>query len=571
MPFPDATTTGWDHSPSYTGSLTAYTGADPLTSAANGTTYTNIDFQGLTVGSSTDMVDSITFQGCRFRSSWNAGWNVQVHGTNVQFKYCTFEPLNSQALPVTFANSYQYGVDIRGASSVTIDHCNIWGFGNAIQIEQSSQALPVVLQNSYIHDAADQDGSGGSGYHHDGFLSNNGGPQYVVISGNTIVSGGNTNAIALQSTGTPYDHIRITGNLLGGFGYTVNIGDGYASGDTSVVFTDNVFTTVSPLPAYGPLKITWPTGNNNIWERNRWRYDGNGDPTADGKYWLPNGGVVSDWNNLTGWVSDTDYGASSAMTEYRIWPSTNGPNTDAADNAAYSMGMAFSVSQNAWVTKIHYYRGNTNVTAATTGGIFDVSTTTLVSGSTVTFSDPGTTTGWITASLSTPLAITSGKTYKVVVQFPNNYSATSNYWSSGAGVGGITNGILTAPDASTAPGGQDTYTASATLAYPNTTFSGGNYWVDVTVTDTDPGAGGGGPAPLIGAVNPLQAVLNAKAGVTGMDAQGAANKWAGTTGLDLVGALNVKAGTRGLGLQGVLNQLAGTTGFGVDEAASRIP
>lgn len=56
------------------------------------------------------------------------------------------------------------------------------------------------------------------------------------------------------------------------------------------------------------------------------------------------------------------------------------------------------------------------------------------------------------------------------------------------------------------------------------------------------------------------AVLNALAGTTNLDAQGAANAWAGLTGSakrELVGALNNKNGSSGLGLNAVCNQLAG--------------
>jgi hypothetical protein len=303
--FPDEATTGHEAWPSFDG-LTAYSGPDPIRAAGANQTFEGISFEGLTVGVDGDTTSNITFRGCRFRSSWNDGWNVRVYGsTNILFEYCTIEPLNSQAVPVVLANAYQYGIDIRAASSVTARYCNIWGFGNAFQIEQSSESLPVVVEGCYIHDAADQ---AGATFHHDGFLSNNGGPQFVVLNGNTIISGGNTNAVALQSVGAPYDNITITGNLFGGFGYTVNIGDDEGPNCTNITFTDNVFTTASPLPNFGPYKNTWPgQASGSTWRRNRWRYGGNGDPSADGKFWLPNGGEVTDWEDLTGWVSDTDY------------------------------------------------------------------------------------------------------------------------------------------------------------------------------------------------------------------------------------------------------------------------
>lgn len=301
------TNTGHTAWPGFTGSLTAYTGDDPILADGSDQTFEGYSFEGLTIGTTGDSPSNVTFRGCRFRSSWNEGWNVQVtDGTNIVFEYCTFEPLNSQAIPVTFANAYQYGVDIRGESGVTVDRCEFYGFGNGIQLEESSLAKPVQILDSYFHDAADQENAV---FHHDGVLSNNGGAtvEYITIQGNTIVSGGNTNAIALQSTTDAYSNITIVGNYLSGFGYTVNIGDDEAASNTNVVFTDNVFST-EILPNFGPLKITWPTGNGNLWRRNRWKYSGgNGDPAADGKFWLPTGGAVADWNDLDAYTSDTDY------------------------------------------------------------------------------------------------------------------------------------------------------------------------------------------------------------------------------------------------------------------------
>lgn len=305
--FPDATNTGHTRWPGYTGTLTTYAGPDPLTPAQNGATYQGLAIPGLTVGTAASPVANITFRGCRFRTSWVDGWNVQVHGTNINFEYCTFEPATSQALPVTLANSYQYGVDIRGPSSVVADHCNIWGFGNAFQIEQSSQALPVTVQHCWIHDAADQ---AGSTYHHDGFLSNNGGPQYVTMHHNTISSAGNTNALAFQSTGTPYANLTITNNWLSGFGYTVNLADDFGASNTNITFTDNVFST-EITPAFGPFKNAWAgTAAGCLWRRNLWRVPAGapvGNPADDGKFWLPAGGTVGNWSNPVGWASTVDY------------------------------------------------------------------------------------------------------------------------------------------------------------------------------------------------------------------------------------------------------------------------
>lgn len=178
------------------------------------------------------------------------------------------------------------------------------------------------------------------------------------------------------------------------------------------------------------------------------------------------------------------------MTDYRVWPATNGPNTDAGDpSAPVNLGLIFQVSSTCWAKAIHFYRGNTNITGPVKGRIFLVSSTTVVSGTSVDFVLSGT--GWQTAALSTPVQLTANTSYKVTIHTDDNYTATGGYWATGAGVGGIVNGPLTAPDAGGAPlgigsiqQGSFRYTSDPDL-YPNSYFNGGQYWVDVTVSDVN--------------------------------------------------------------------------------------
>lgn len=285
--FPDASNTGYQAWPGYTGSLTNYTGAMPIPSSASGTTYQGLKFTGATIGTSGSAPSNVTFRGCLFEVTAPNDWNVQDYGTGTTFEYCTFRPSAVSAPPVSLSQSYQYGINHVG-SKLTARYCEFWGFGNAFQLGTSSQTNPVLIEHCYIHDAADQ---AGSTYHHDGVLSNNGGSgiQYVTIHHNTIVSGGNTNGIALQYDGSYYSNIGVTHNLLGGWGYTVNIG-GAATGNTNVTFTDNTLTTLIQ-PVFGEL-YGWADGSGNLWRRNKWLVPSGaayGNPADSGKYWWPDG------------------------------------------------------------------------------------------------------------------------------------------------------------------------------------------------------------------------------------------------------------------------------------------
>lgn len=182
------------------------------------------------------------------------------------------------------------------------------------------------------------------------------------------------------------------------------------------------------------------------------------------------------------------------MTEYSIWPATNGPNTAVVDGTDISRGVRFQLSATGWAKRLRFYRGTTAVVAADTGGavtgqIYRVSDEQPVPGTLVTFTLSGT--GWLEADLDTPVELAANTGYKAVVH-SKNYTATGNYFNTGAGVGGIVNGIITAPDAGGNPLGlggiqQGSFRQPTTgMQYPNQYFQGGNYWVDVVVDDEEP-------------------------------------------------------------------------------------
>lgn len=177
------------------------------------------------------------------------------------------------------------------------------------------------------------------------------------------------------------------------------------------------------------------------------------------------------------------------MTDYQIWPATSGPGASSADSSV-NLATEFSVSTTAWLKAIRFWRADTNITGTVLGRVWQAingSSGTAVSGTDVTFTLSGT--GWQQANLVTPVQLTAGVKYKAACLFPSGYSATGNYWTSGGGAGGITTGILTAPDKAGSVGGdtQGCFAYGASLAYPaNGSGNGGCYWVDILVTDVDP-------------------------------------------------------------------------------------
>lgn len=299
--WPDGTNTGYKNAPDYPGSLTTWSGG-PIKS---NTTYNFIDFGAMSVGTSSSPVTGVTFHACRFKAVAVGNALVKLFGTNITFDYVSLEP-GVSAPPTAYSQSYQYGLAANGAygsyiHGLTVTHSDIWGFGNAIDVDGSTQTNPQVFRDNWIHDAAADGGS----YHTDGIGDERGSAansSYVVIDHNTIEGAGNTNGIAFQA-GT-YSNFTITNNLLGGFGYTVVL---WAPAPNTV-FTNNTFSTLLK-PVFGPLyaQSFW-TSTGSLWQGNRWLVPSGaawGNVAHSGWYWLPN--ASSSLSNDSVYVSQTDY------------------------------------------------------------------------------------------------------------------------------------------------------------------------------------------------------------------------------------------------------------------------
>jgi hypothetical protein len=306
--FPRAVNTGYEHAPGYPGHLK---NCNNVRIRSN-TTYKFCNFSGgVAIGSAHSHPVNVTFIGCRFASNAVVNANVADYGSHVVFSYDTFEPntvaagpgpSSPYATPIDYHRGYQYGIDQRYAGSLTVDHGNFWGFAEAIEFGHSSQALPVVVSNSWIHNPR----APGSVDHTDGILENYGGLSYMVFHHNSIVGNGNTNALALQGS-VPYHHVTITGNYFSGYGYMVN--SGAHSRSTGMVFTGNVWGT-DFRPVWGPLydgSMFTNRGLGGRWARNiirvrsgtKWMSRRN-----NGLYWWPIDGDPSSSRQVIGHKRD---------------------------------------------------------------------------------------------------------------------------------------------------------------------------------------------------------------------------------------------------------------------------
>jgi hypothetical protein len=156
----------------------------------------------------------------------------------------------------------------------------------------------------------------------------------------------------------------------------------------------------------------------------------------------------------------------------------------AGDTSAYTLGVQFSVSQAGSLTAVWFYSASGAGALPSTIALFTVAGGTLVHSEAASWSGAAGS-GWIRAAFTAPALLTAATAYKACVLTPsgaNWYSATSLYWSSGAGAGGTTSGPLSAPNNAGASPGQDSFNAGASLTYPAGTFNAANYWVDPEFT-----------------------------------------------------------------------------------------
>lgn len=293
--------TGYRNAPGFPGGLSQFHGT-----IQSGQTYSFFDMGNGSVGDRDVPLVNVTFIGCRFSGSGDSTPLTLLYGDGFKFSYCSFEP-GTSAPPVSHAQGYQYGIEADGGwythvGALEVDHCDMWGFANCIDVTGGTQAKPHIYRNNWIHDARNDGGQD----HTDGIgaLSGGGSESYLILDGNTIESAGNTNAVAYQ--GGHYDHVTVTNNVFGGFGYTIN----FTGTLSDFTFTDNTFSTRLPV-YFGPLYSDhFVNSPNSTWARNKWHVPAGaawGKPEHDGWFWMP---VAADRNGSTDdtqFVSQTDH------------------------------------------------------------------------------------------------------------------------------------------------------------------------------------------------------------------------------------------------------------------------
>lgn len=167
---------------------------------------------------------------------------------------------------------------------------------------------------------------------------------------------------------------------------------------------------------------------------------------------------------------------SAQATTYSLFGNRTPAVTAATDDpSSVELGMSFSSSVAGTVNAIRFFKGATN-TGTHTGSLWDSSGNRLA---TVTFTGE-TASGWQTAQLSTPLAISAGATYIVSYLAPKgNYSYTSADFAAAQTSGPLTAGTTT----------NGRYLYTATGGFPIYSWNATNYFVDVVFAPNSSGSG----------------------------------------------------------------------------------
>jgi hypothetical protein len=163
-----------------------------------------------------------------------------------------------------------------------------------------------------------------------------------------------------------------------------------------------------------------------------------------------------------------------------IWSNSALPGTPSVtiDSASIELGLKFRSTVAGKINGIRFYKGGAN-TGIHTGSLWS-STGSLLA--TATFTGE-TSSGWQQVIFSTPVNITANTTYIASYFAPNGrYAFDKSYFA--------TSGVINTPLKALQEGedgSNGVYTYSSGGAFPNSTFSSSNYWVDVLFSVADSG------------------------------------------------------------------------------------
>jgi Domain of unknown function (DUF4082)/Fibronectin type III domain/Mo-co oxidoreductase dimerisation domain len=225
--------------------------------------------------------------------------------------------------------------------------------------------------------------------------------------------------------------------------------------------------------SWHPATITTPDATTVSWT---YSWSAHGAPTATIK-----SRAVDDSGNLETPSPGVTVNVNCPCS---IWGSKVTPtDTDGGDGNSIEVGVQFRSDTYGEVTGVSFYKASTN-TGTHVGGLYASNGTLLASAN---FANE-TASGWQTITFASPVFINPNTTYVAAYFAPEgHYSDDANYFYSPGPVGGhaidspplhalLANGLT----------GNGVYSYSPTPTFPTSSFSGSNYWVDVSFAPVGP-------------------------------------------------------------------------------------
>ena len=245
------------------------------------------------------------------------------------------------------------------------------------------------------------------------------------------------------------------------------VGRSPAANATDVIRSSKITATLSaPISPSYSLSVGGVAGTTTLSaDKKQLTFSPTSALPADADITVTLSGVVSTEGAVLPTQTWTFHTEATSTSAYSLFTDQTPANPSINDSAAVELGTAFTPSVSGTITGISFYKGAGNG-GTHVGNLWSSTGTKL---GTVTFTGE-TASGWQTATLATPVAVTAGTTYVVSYLAPQgHYSGTSGYF----------NTTYTAGPLSARAGNNGLFTYGAGGGFPTGSFNSTNYFVDV--------------------------------------------------------------------------------------------
>ncbi|NML19029.1 DUF4082 domain-containing protein, partial [Azohydromonas caseinilytica] len=182
--------------------------------------------------------------------------------------------------------------------------------------------------------------------------------------------------------------------------------------------------------------------------------------------------AVDDTGNIQGTPSTRTVTVTQMVCPCSAWPESATPTVASdGDAAVVNVGVKFRTDKGGHITGIRFYKGSGN-TGTHVGALWTSDGTLLATAEFIN----ETATGWQQANFTTPVPITANTVYVASYRAPNGrYAGDSGYF--------VNSGVDTGPihllkDGESGGNGVYAY-GGTTVQFPNSSYRGSNYWVDI--------------------------------------------------------------------------------------------